>query len=32
MIYLIKYVFQINLSVFDIITGIDESKTLTKDI
>ena len=33
MIYLIKYVFQIkqdlNLSVFNMITGINESKTLT---
>ena len=37
MIYLIKYVFQtkqkfLNLSVFNMITGINESETLTKDI
>ena len=36
MIYVIKYVFQIkqdfNLSVLNTITGIDESKTLGKDI
>ena len=32
MIYLIKYVLQINLSVFNMIRGINESKTLTKDI
>ena len=35
MIYLIKYVFQaedLNLSVFNMITGINESKTLTRHI
>ena len=36
MIYVIKYVFQIkqdfNLSVLNTITGIDESKTLGKDV
>ena len=36
MTYLIKYVFQIkqdlNLSIFNMITGINESKTLTKHI
>ena len=32
MTYLIKYVFQIKLSVFNMIKGINESKTLTKQI
>ena len=32
MTYLIKYVFQIKLSMFNMIKGINESKTLTKHI